>query len=146
MKRNLVILMVLIALLTGCNSSNEYNSTSSEENEKRVAEASEFDSILWINEGYIRVKKDNKYGLIKNGGEVIIEPKYDYISDYMGENGYRYFEQDDLYGYIDEEGNVVIEPQFDDASLFEKDGTAKVRMGLTFYVINEKGEILGIAN
>lgn len=89
----------------------------------------------------IIVREGYKYGVIKNGGEVIVEPQYDHIFDFS--QGKAAFKENGLWGYLDTEGNVIIEPQFDAAYSYDPfSGTATVLIGLTYYKINEKGEII----
>ena len=148
MKRKTFIILAAILsaiLLSSCNV-HQPNCSSPSESE-RVENASEFETIEYIGDGYIRVSNnDGKYGILKNGGEVVIEPQYDWISSVLAKNGYRLFRQNDLYGYLNENGNVVIEPQFEDANSFRSDGTALIRIGLTFYLIDETGGIVGLAD
>ena len=103
-----------------------------------------YDDIRPLIDGAMVVIKNNKYGLIKNGGKVIVEPKYDFIGEFSGDNGTRSFEEDNLWGYFDKNGNVIIEPQFNDASNFY-DGKAKVRKGVNVYYIDIHGKIIGTA-
>ena len=160
MKRKTFIILAAILsaiLLSSCNVQQPNCSSPSEfervenasefETIEYIGNESEFETIEYIGDGYIRVSNnDGKYGILKNGGEVVIEPQYDWISSVLSENGYRLFRQNDLYGYLNENGNVVIEPQFEDANSFRSDGTALIRIGLTFYLIDETGGIVGLAD
>ncbi len=103
-----------------------------------------YDHIGPLNDGTMVVTKNHKHGLIKNGGEIIVEPKYDYISSLTGDNGTRTFKENDLYGYLDKSGNIIIEPQFENASEFY-DGKAKVREGVNVYYIDIHGKVIGTA-
>ena len=114
---------------------NNESNTSAEEKivAGQIADASDFDHIgLCDSLGQIVVEKDGKCGLIKNGGIVIIEPKYDWISDFPCDNGMREFRDEGLHGILDIEGNVILEPKYEDILIHEYDGTIEIREGLTF--------------
>ena len=116
-----------------------YDDVSDENSQKESDEM--YDNIGVLMNGVAIVSKDGKDGLIKNGGDVLIPPKYDLI---MPDNAEIYLvEQDGLWGYIDPStGNEIIKPQFEEAYLFDSNGEAQVRIGLDFFVINLKGEIV----
>lgn len=66
---------------------------------------------------------DNKYGLINNSGDFIIEPIYDSLGQICGcsnickdlvfKNRTTIFEKDDMHGLIDIDGNVIVDLQED---------------------------------
>ena len=58
----------------------------------------------------IRVKKDDKWGIINEEGTLIVDLKYDEIGEFS--EGLSYVKKDNLYGYIDINGNEIIECQY----------------------------------
>ncbi len=61
---------------------------------------------------YKIIKIDGKYG-IKCNGEIIIEPKYDYIKPFNSD-GYAPFKMKKLWGSIDVNGKVHVEPKYNE--------------------------------
>ena len=114
---------------------NNESNTSAEEKivAGQIADASDFDDIGPCDSlGQIVVVKDFKYGLIKNGGMVIIEPKYDFIGSLPYYNRMRLFKQGDLWGLLDIDGNVILEPKYEDISIDDFRDTIEIREGMTF--------------
>lgn len=82
-----------------------------------------------------------KYGLGDVYGKVILEPRYDYISNWS--EGYACIRQNGLWGHIDFEGNEVVSPTYalneeeygSEGYLFE-DGIATLHLlsGATLYI------------
>ena len=54
----------------------------------------------------IRIRKDEKYGLVNLNGKIIIPLEYDYIDDF--EEGRAWVEVDGKCGFIDKNNNMVI--------------------------------------
>ncbi len=106
----------------------------------QISDASDFDEIgICDRLNQIVVRKNDKDGLIENGGKVIIVPQYDFISPLPCGNGMREFQNDGLWGVLDIEGNVILEPKYEFVSLNEYEGTIQIKKGLTFktYKIEE---------
>lgn len=76
--------------------------------------------------------KDGKFGYRDRKREVVVEPKFDFASEFseglaaVGIGAY----PNTKWGYIDLTGKMVIEPKFDEAYQFSE-GIAAVRMGVT---------------
>ena len=64
-----------------------------------------------INENIGIIIKSNKVGYIKQTGEIIVEPKYDFAYFFQGTRGI--FKLNNKWGIIDESGNEIIKPQYD---------------------------------
>ncbi len=64
------------------------------------------------NRGFVRVlhKITNKYGIANLEGEVILEPVYDAITEFV--NGYAAICLNGSWGHISETGTVLVEPQY----------------------------------
>jgi|YNPMSStandDraft_2_1061718.scaffolds.fasta_scaffold00049_17 hypothetical protein len=67
--------------------------------------------LIFLND-LIIIKKDNKYGIAGWNGNIIVEPKYDYIGSFS--NGFAIVRIDGKYGLIDDSGKEVIKPKYDD--------------------------------
>lgn len=61
-----------------------------------------------IENGRIKIKKNNKYGIADFKGNIIIEPEYDNLSIKTAEKGYFSVEKNNMYGVIDLNGNEII--------------------------------------
>lgn len=83
---------------------------------------------------------DNGWGYIIKTGEVYIEPKYAFASEFF--NGLALVvTSDKKWGYIDKSGQEVIKPQFEQANDFSE-GYAVVERNKKFRFINIKGDIV----
>ena len=91
------------------------------------------------NGGVAQFEVDGKYGLIDFYGNIVIEPKYEFVGRLddelirVGING--------KVGYVDMNGNEVIAPQFSRATAFNE-GLAAVEIGGKFGYIDKTGKIV----
>lgn len=84
------------------------------------------------------VKINDKFGCINRQGDIVIEPKWDWIL--QGHNNQQLLvEKDSLYGFIDKKGKILIEPKFKDAMIFYE-RLAAVGNGNKYGFINIKGD------
>jgi hypothetical protein len=84
------------------------------------------------------IKQNGKFGCINRHGEIVIEPRWDYIL--CGDKHERVLvERDSLYGFLDREGNTIIEPKYKDGNLFQE-GLAAVGNGQQYGFINIEGD------
>jgi len=95
----------------------------------------------YFHNGLAEVEINGKYGFIDESGEIVIEPKFDYVASFhrglarVGMNG--------KYGFIDESGEIVIKPKFDEVSDFDEDiSLSKVRINDKYGYINKNGEFV----
>ncbi|ADG94179.1 KWG Leptospira repeat protein [Arcobacter nitrofigilis DSM 7299] len=75
-------------------------------------------------EYYSIVNYDNKYGIINDKNQFLLEPKYDYISKLY--NDFFIVKENDKYGYVNKNFKVVQKPVYLDAKEF-MDGVAFVQ-------------------
>ncbi len=75
-------------------------------------------------EYYSIVRQNNKYGIINDANEFLLEPKYDYISKLY--NNFFIIKENDKYGYVNKDFKVVQKPFYLDAKEF-MDGVAFVQ-------------------
>ncbi len=80
-----------------------------------VFSSNEYDSIN-LGGNFITAKKNNKYGVVDFDNSVIIDFKYDYLSEYS--EGLFAFRNESGAGYIDINDNVVIQPDYERTSKF----------------------------
>lgn len=89
------------------------------------------------------INKDEKYGLINKSGDIIVEPKYDMISDYSEGMFVVSLMIDDkyMYGYINNAGEEVIPPIYTEAQEFSE-GLALVMTNGKKMFINKENKIV----
>lgn len=107
----------------------------------------------YFSEGLARFVENGKIGFHNQGGEVIIEPAFDFAMPFsegraavckgckkimQGEHSTM---EGGEWGFIDKEGNLVIPYKYDRARSFQK-GKAKVRIGKDFFEIDSSGKQL----
>lgn len=95
-----------------------------------------------LSNGFIVLKKDDKYGVIDPSGNIIIDFKYDKLSKYS--EGLFAFKINNDCGYIDINGNAVIDNAYEMTDIFIN-GEALVVLKETpdiMVFINKKGEVI----
>lgn len=80
------------------------------------------------------------YGMLSVTGEVIIEPKYEYLDLFSGE-GLARFEDHGLWGYVNDQGVEAIPARYEDASNFSE-GLAAIKIDDLWGFIDESGAIV----
>jgi len=87
---------------------------SSDEPDKIITEA-KYKKLIKLGEnGYLFMYK-NKYGIISDNGEVLIEPKYTHAQRFVGK--FANLGKNNKYGIFDGSGDVIIEPEYDSIKL-----------------------------
>lgn len=74
-------------------------------------------------------KKDGKYGFVDSKGKVIVEYKYDEVTE-LNKYGYAGIKKDGLWGVIDAKGKVVLEPTYNLDKNIEIDFIGKWHTGI----------------
>lgn len=77
-----------------------------------VIENKDSNNILWYEENVLRVKKDNKYGLIDYNGKEILSTEYDSIEALEGVKNSLIIKKEEKIGLCDNQGNIIIEPEY----------------------------------
>lgn len=77
-----------------------------------VIENKDSNNILWYEEEVLRVKKDNKYGLIDYNGKEILPTEYDSIEALEGVKNSLIIKKEEKVGLCDNQGNIIIEPEY----------------------------------
>lgn len=68
---------------------------------------------IWFEKSCLRVKKDNKYGLIDLSGKVLLDCNYDSIEPIIGVNNSLITVKDGKEGLVSTTGSVIIENEYD---------------------------------
>ena len=87
-------------------------------------------------DGMCAVCMDGKWGYIDREENVMIPYTYEEAKSFS--NGYAAVCKNGVWGYIDENGYLAVEPCFDDAGLMTEKGTAPVRRGSSWTLIQLK--------
>lgn len=82
--------------------------------------------------------KGDKYGYANSKGQIVIEPKYDYVL--LFEKGYALVRLNYKWGLIKETGHVIIEPIARQLSNFDSNNLTEITVENKSGVINTKGE------
>lgn len=69
-------------------------------------------NIMWYEEGALKVKKGNLYGLIDYTGKVILPIEYTNIEALQGVKNSIVIKKNDKVGLCDNKGNIVINPEY----------------------------------
>lgn len=89
--------------------------------------------------GFILIDNNEKYGLINNIGEIVVDCIYDTICGYS--EGLIRVNKGKKCGFIDVNGNEVIECIFDECNLF-KSGLAIVKFNGEWGIIDNRGKVI----
>ncbi|MBQ6836503.1 MAG: WG repeat-containing protein [Clostridia bacterium] len=81
-----------------------------------------------------------KYGLVNTKGEFVLQPDFDYISDFQ--NGMAVVGKNGKYGIVNTIGEFVLEMCFDGLKAFENDRYAPAKSGEKWGYINKKGDFV----
>ncbi|WDF63583.1 WG repeat-containing protein [Flavobacterium sp. KACC 22763] len=85
------------------------------------------------------VKKDGKFGLIRNDGTFAVEPKYSAAREFS--DGLAAVKENGKWGFIDNTGAFVIPATFDSAKDFSS-GICAIEKDAVWHYINKSGEIV----
>ena len=78
-------------------------------------------NILWYEEGVLKVKKDNLYGLIDYSGKLILPIEYSNIETLSGVKNSILIKKSDKVGLCDSKGNIIINPDYKEIKSIEED-------------------------
>lgn len=97
----------------------------------------EYDHIGKFNNGFAKVKMNNKYGFIDINYEEICEIKYDYVYDFIF--GIAIVFLNGKNGIINNKGKEICDIKYDDINCFDY-GYTLLSLNNKFSYINEKGK------
>ena len=99
----------------------------------QITQSSDYDDVGYCDSyNQMVVRKGTKYGVVRNGGVVIIPPMYDWISS-RPKNGLRVMEKDGKYGIVDVSGDEVLYPEYDD--IYIADEIIELRQGMIYFCV-----------
>lgn len=78
-------------------------------------------NILWYEEGVLKVKKGELYGLIDYSGKAILPVEYTSIEALSGTKNSIIIKKNDQVGLCDNKGNIVIKPEYKEIKSIEND-------------------------
>lgn len=87
-----------------------------------------------------RKKGDNRWGILKENGDILVDFTLKDEPSYFSE-GFARFEQDGKYGFLDSDGEVAINPQYEDLQSFSSGGLAGVMINSKWGFIDTGGNI-----
>lgn len=67
---------------------------------------------IWFEEGVLRVKKEDKYGLIDFSGKEILKPEYQEIKALEGIKNSLLLKKEEKIGLCDNKGKIIIKPEY----------------------------------
>lgn len=76
---------------------------------------------MWYEEGVLRVKKGELYGLIDFSGKEIVKPQYQEITALLGTSNSLLLKKEDKIGLCDNKGNIIIKPEYQEIKDIEKE-------------------------
>ncbi len=77
-------------------------------------EITRYNSIVYLEDGLYKVKKDNKWGIIDKSGNIILQINFSKINEFS--HGVCIIEQGGLKGMVDKQGKIVIPVYYEDIS------------------------------
>lgn len=101
------------------NSKNEEKFT--EYDAVEILENIDSNNILWYEEGVLKVKKGDLYGLINYSGKVILPIEYSSIDVLPGVKNSIIINKNDQVGLCDNKGNIIINPEYKEIKSIEDD-------------------------
>lgn len=76
---------------------------------------------LWYEENVLRVKKDNKFGLINFDGKLLLKPEYISITALTGIKNSLLIKTESGFGISDSQGNIHVEPNYNSIKAMSDD-------------------------
>lgn len=80
--------------------------------EVQAIENNDENQNLWYEEGVLKVRKGELYGLINFSGKEILKPEYQEIKALDGVRNSIIIKKEDKYGVSDNQGNIIIQPEY----------------------------------
>lgn len=75
---------------------------------------------MWYEEGVLKVKKGDFYGLINFSGKEILKPEYQEITALLGTKNSLLLKKEDKVGLCDNKGNIIIKPEYKEIKQIEE--------------------------
>ena len=94
-----------------------------------------------FNNGLAAVCENSMWGFIDKTGEYVIEPQYQYVTDFDNSDC-AVIIKDNKWGIINSKGDIVVEPEFYSIGEFADNGLAAVYKDAGGGYINRKGKVV----
>lgn len=109
----------------------------------------DYTSASIFNEGLCWIQKNDKWGVIDENNNIIIDFIYDninsyesYINNFKFIDGVSWVKQDNKYGLIDNSNKILVPFEYDDISEFSEEGVAWVQKADAWGLIDNKNNII----
>lgn len=94
-----------------------------------------------VNCGLVRIRQGVYYGFINTEGEIVIAPKYEYVTEF--DRNRACFKLNDKWGIIDNTGKVIVEAQYDFISdSFDRANNAIFELNGKYGLVNISGKVI----
>ena len=102
-----------------------------------------YDYVYSEEDGFYKIKKNNKYGLATTKGVVVCKPTYDYIYSKDDDTGLIKVQKDSKYGFLNAKGQEILAPTYDYLySLDDDTGLIKVQKNSKYGFITTSGKLV----
>ncbi|MCI8482078.1 MAG: WG repeat-containing protein [Clostridia bacterium] len=81
-------------------------------NQVEAIENIDYNNNMWYEEGVLKVKKQNQYGLVDFNQKEILKPEYEEITPLLGVKNSLILKKDGKVGLCDTKGNIIIKPEY----------------------------------
>lgn len=89
--------------------------------EVQAIENTDENQNMWYEEGVLKVKKGETYGLVNFLGKEILKPEYQNITPLVGTKNSLLLQKDENVGLCDNKGKVIIKPEYKEIKAIEND-------------------------
>ncbi len=98
----------------------------------------EYDELSYDHSYYCTVEREGLFGVIDRQGLVVVPLEWDWVGDFAQRRVLVC--RDDKYGYLDNHSRRVTDLIYDDATSFNSEGFARVRIATRTFLINTTGD------
>lgn len=116
-----------------------------------------YDSLKLLSNGLLRMKINDRYGLINTDGEVLLQAEYLSIEDFVGEyakiasdteKSEEEMESGDEYsgtwGVVNSAGQVILSPEYDEVGFYEDGTIVAEQNGRRYFFEVQNGQLVSI--
>ncbi len=100
-----------------------------------------FDELSYDHSYYCTVERDGRFGVLDRHGVIVVALEWDWVGDFSQRR--ILVCRDGKYGYLDNHSRIITELIYDDATSFNDEGYAKVRVDSHNMLINTDGVRIG---
>lgn len=139
-KHNIQFIVLLLAFLTLFSSCSKRTVETTASTDTSTASSAETTVVPSTSPIPTYAPGTELYGMLSVTGEIIIEPKYEYLN-LFSEEGFALFCDHGLWGYVNLEGEEIIPAQYEDANNFSE-GLAAVKVNGKWGFIDTTGKMV----